>query len=35
MGHVLAAGLAIDKVIEPRHEPVPFILGISAAKLTP
>jgi len=35
MGHVLAAGLTIDKVIEPRHEPVPFILGVSAAKPTP
>ena len=31
-GSVLAAGLTIDAVIEPRSEPVPFILGISASK---
>lgn len=30
LGHVLAAGLTIEKVREPRHEPVPYILGISA-----
>lgn len=32
--HLLAAGLTIEKVIEPRHEPVPYILGISATKPT-
>ena len=31
-GAVIDAGLTIEKVIEPRHEPVPFILGISATK---
>lgn len=29
---VIGAGLTIETVIEPRHEPVPFILGISARK---
>ena len=33
-GHVLGAGLTIEKVIEPRREPVPYILGISATKPT-
>jgi SAM-dependent methyltransferase len=31
-GAVIGAGLTIEKVIEPRHEPVPFILGISARR---
>lgn len=30
LGAVLRAGLVIEQVTEPRNEPVPFILGISA-----